>query len=982
MGCPWSSCCNSCFPPESGGDTTHYQPRPPSQQNPQQQPIKKQSQKKPGSNVNLGPNPSPQNPKESRNSGIKSEAESETQREIRDRLVQCVDKTPGYYLRTNFITIDQIVDILSIENVVDLLPICAPGTPPSDYHRLARKICGAPEKRGLEMGDKNAFDRILAILLFMDQGKRLMDFVERGINNAQLPIKKKAPLMDGAQGWGLPEWHTFRQNQWKVMAPVLGPEDLPPEERRYEFQDDRPLPFIKIPKKDQQKKMEGGFGIVEAVTIPEAHNRFVKYSKFAVKSLRSNHKDEFDHEVSNLNRFIDHPHIVQLLFTVESVSVYPATETEAETEAETKEVKYLLVFPLAAGTLKEVWTTETWKTHDMETLAEWTLKQCLGLAKALWAVHGSDSDKKADDSDEAEFGIHSDIKPENILWFKSESSSDLGTMQLADFGITTFHHKDSRSNTISWANTKTYAPPEDELTNTKSRAFDIWSLGCVFLEWLSFLVLGVEKLAPPSPPPSNEPSLTVFAAARLAEAKRLRAGRISGDTFFTVENLVDNGAEKRVARVNAAVVKRMQVISGHARYTHFIHDLLTLVQKGMLVINAKEDPGGDGRNLRYRVDRVREELEKMDKRRRGKNSKAYFTAKYTPDQKEIGGHEARSRPDEVTPQQGRRLHTQSSSSSKHHSTSGKPRLYTVTETASGYALELYRDGHGLQTGSAPQPSASRPLPEADSETAGGQGSLSPGPQQEPADTRALGNLSGSSEAANETPQKPANRPLGQQPQYQPEPTPQTTRSNSSPIPPTPANGLSAPQVAPSTLRPEDSSAEPRNLSPAAPSPRGRAPSSLTPEEIRRRDERRARTKLKAQSNLQKAGLAPQTPGIARTEGTVSTVKTASTEATGSSHQVPTRSAPLGTPGGQSQSGRVRGMTEKERAEAREKMKERKARLAALEANFNNLEKTRGNGGRTRDGEGAGRERGGRGGDGGASLRSPEECLGKRSGSGQ
>jgi len=195
---------------------------------------------------------------------------------IKDLLTETAHKTPGYWERTQYVPIDQIVDILNVTTVSALLPICAPGIPQSDYSNLARRICGADVKRTREMGDTDAYDRILAILLLMGQERMLPAFMDKEmkINNGKLPLNKENPLLGRVQGWGNSEKYRFREQQWKVLAPILGPEPVTQTERHYEFPYDQPLPFVKMNK----PPMEGSFGSVQATTIHKAHTRFHKHT--------------------------------------------------------------------------------------------------------------------------------------------------------------------------------------------------------------------------------------------------------------------------------------------------------------------------------------------------------------------------------------------------------------------------------------------------------------------------------------------------------------------------------------------------------------------------------------------------------------------------------------------------------------------------------------------------------------------------------
>jgi serine/threonine protein kinase len=123
------------------------------------------------------------------------------------------------------------------------------------------------------------------------------------------------------------------------------------------------------------------------------------------------------------------------------------------------------------------------------------------MAEALKAIHranitSSDTGKAPENT--ILFGRHGDIKPENILWFPDEmgrqSSMEkyVGVLRISDFGLTRFHKEKSRSRiaTAQIGVSLTYRAPETDLHTVISRAYDIWSLGCVYLEFLTWLVLG------------------------------------------------------------------------------------------------------------------------------------------------------------------------------------------------------------------------------------------------------------------------------------------------------------------------------------------------------------------------------------------------------------------------------------------------------------------------------------------------------------
>jgi len=97
-------------------------------------------------------------------------------------------------------------------------------------------------------------------------------------------------------------------------------------------------------------------------------------------------------------------------------------------------------------------------------------------------------------------GRHGDLKPENILWFKEyqdkDPSKSMGVLKISDFGLTRFHRTVSKShvNAEGVAVTGTYRAPEYDINKVVSQSYDIWSLGCVILEFVTWYLLGWEEV--------------------------------------------------------------------------------------------------------------------------------------------------------------------------------------------------------------------------------------------------------------------------------------------------------------------------------------------------------------------------------------------------------------------------------------------------------------------------------------------------------
>lgn len=183
-----------------------------------------------------------------------------------------------------------------------------------------------------------------------------------------------------------------------------------------------------------------------------------------------------------LKRFggIQHPHIVTLLATYQYKN------------------QYHFIFPWADLDLDEYWNqTPPVKpgSPDYCGFVCWVFKQLQGLSGALQVIHGPTRSGGASlavpgsDPEEIKYGRHGDIKPQNILWFDNGSewagAEQRGILVITDMGASAVHREVSRSNVPNQPLpcTPSYKPPECDRKGGKiTRAYDIWTLGCVFLE--------------------------------------------------------------------------------------------------------------------------------------------------------------------------------------------------------------------------------------------------------------------------------------------------------------------------------------------------------------------------------------------------------------------------------------------------------------------------------------------------------------------
>jgi serine/threonine protein kinase len=183
------------------------------------------------------------------------------------------------------------------------------------------------------------------------------------------------------------------------------------------------------------------------------------------------------------------PHLVELCATLE---ITPGDN-------------FMLLFPWAeGGSLEDLMSkpsTDLLKDYSLteKEFVRWVAIQCRGLIAALGTIHDtrikhSHSSQDGDPIDQhKDFGIHGDIKPANILHFSQETvHCRLGNLKVADFGLITFHTRASRTminRHSAYAASQTYRSPEHDIGYFMSKKVDVWALGCVFSELMTWVIL-------------------------------------------------------------------------------------------------------------------------------------------------------------------------------------------------------------------------------------------------------------------------------------------------------------------------------------------------------------------------------------------------------------------------------------------------------------------------------------------------------------
>lgn len=168
--------------------------------------------------------------------------------------------------------------------------------------------------------------------------------------------------------------------------------------------------------------------------------------------------------------------------------------------------EHFFVFPWAkAGNLRHFWhsqpslgaTSLDFGVRDWTSYLTWFFLQLVGLSAAIKKLHYPDNESNPDESCR-----HGDLKPENILCFGQQ---ELGpgripteiNLVITDAGHAKVHDKATEFRiemTKTEGGTTKYSPPEANSKTARTRRYDIWSAGCLYLEFLIWILYGTDGL--------------------------------------------------------------------------------------------------------------------------------------------------------------------------------------------------------------------------------------------------------------------------------------------------------------------------------------------------------------------------------------------------------------------------------------------------------------------------------------------------------
>ncbi|KAJ4388152.1 hypothetical protein N0V93_008758 [Gnomoniopsis smithogilvyi] len=282
-----------------------------------------------------------------------------------------------------------------------------------------------------------------------------------------------------------------------------------------------------------------------------------------------------------------------------------------------------LVFPWAhGGNLKDFWQRHTSVQHHMQYSAKWVISECLGLVDGLATLHGfaesgvighGPPTTTTTTTTSSTALLHADIKPTNILCFQIDGQETY-FLKFADFGISKEIDPGSPLKAKDLRQTKTYRAPEQDVEQVVSLKSDVWCLGCLFLEFITWNLVGWEGIDSFSKKRHNElddPEATHALGQTYEDLffkkevkKNYWVGRFGLQVDTAVNALPMDEETRHLARrvyslrlkknvrvgcrIKDTVATHIEFLRNHEGCTQKLREFLSLVQDRMLVVDVEK----------------------------------------------------------------------------------------------------------------------------------------------------------------------------------------------------------------------------------------------------------------------------------------------------------------------------------------------------------------------------------------------------------
>ncbi|EON99447.1 putative fad binding domain protein [Phaeoacremonium minimum UCRPA7] len=480
-----------------------------------------------------------------------------------------------------FLPMDALRRIFTKDRILTELQTLYPYLPVEALRRIAQQIADDGE------GSSTGFRKVFATLLLTDQADKISLFLNENVNDTDLALQKVAA--DNAfelrrrtapdaplgcfQGWTQSDIEAFEKRQWLFLSPVF---DKKQGLKPLDLEDKRILPFTESTEHQIQDHFRGGNSEVFRVKLHPAHYNFDQrwfsdfhdQPSFAVKKLLSVDEDTFRREVEAFQQLQteEHSNVISLLATYKYKGYYH------------------LVFPWANGDLRRLWQNQPEPPIGPEG-ARWIAAQCSGIASALNHVHnGAISAAAHPLTPHQLYGLHGDIKPENIFVFSQPGkSAPAGKLVVGDFGGGFFYNANTNPDPLRQI-TNTYRPPEhDTKSRPMSRSWDVWGLGCTYLEFVTWFLQGTA-------------GLSEFAKKRTT----FKNPGVYSDEYFETINPGETGALS--AFLKGTVLEWITELYNHKSSSQFTRDFLEFITNRMFVVETALTTRASGAEVALRLE--------------------------------------------------------------------------------------------------------------------------------------------------------------------------------------------------------------------------------------------------------------------------------------------------------------------------------------------------------------------------------------------
>ncbi|OAL47430.1 HET-domain-containing protein [Pyrenochaeta sp. DS3sAY3a] len=348
--------------------------------------------------------------------------------------------------------------------------------------------------------------------------------------------------------WDRDHKDLFDTWQRRIAVPVFDSEGA----FRFQFFAGQVLPFLEI---SVLPTSGGAFGAVSRAVIHAEHVKNMVIPTYYWNAPKKGHTPIASHEVAIKKAIIQRQ--VEHYYDKEAGNLYrgrgfKSPHLNKSVCAYQHNQDLCLLFPWAhGGNFGDYWRERENDARDRSSV-QWLFKQLVGIFEGVAELNENNI-------------RHGDLKPENILWFKHEGNG--GIFRIADIGLATFHEREANTKdrkgipTQTPSGTSRYEPPEMEETRGKgeprSRQYDMWSMGCIVLEFLLWLAYGHGAIL---------------------------AFRILTPHYFWWKNVQDE-----TYHVDDYVIAVMEKLTTDFESDSAFMDLLKIVQEALLVIQISSE---------------------------------------------------------------------------------------------------------------------------------------------------------------------------------------------------------------------------------------------------------------------------------------------------------------------------------------------------------------------------------------------------------